>query len=302
LRDALQSDHPGTDGGLLVPGVYNALSARIAERAGFECLYLSGTATAAASYGLPDLGLIGRHEMVENCARVTAATRVPIIADADTGYGNAVAVRATVHDFLRAGAAAITLEDQPVQKQCGYTSGVELVATSELQRRIDAACRARGADELIVIGRTDALSSQGLEAALARAAAMSAAGADIVWVLGLQRYDVEEIRRIRSEIPGPAMIDYTELDGSRPHSYDELRAAGFAIVLVGLTTVLVSIKAMEDALRQLRLTGDWTGYKDRLTPFEQFNDLAGFADAVEFESVAASRFVAEASSHKLNAP
>ncbi|MDX6286680.1 MAG: 2,3-dimethylmalate lyase [Frankiales bacterium] len=288
LRDAIQSTFPAD--GLLVPGVYDALSARIAERVGFEAVYLSGTATAAAVHGLPDLGVIGRAEMVANCARVSSAIQLPVIADADTGYGNAVAVRATVHDFLRAGAAAITLEDQPVQKQCGYTSGVELADVSEMQRRIDAACRARGTDDLLVIGRTDALPTLGLEAALLRATAMSEAGADLVWVLGLQRHQGEELRTVRSEIRGPAMVDYTELPDSPVHSADELYALGFQVVLVALTAVLVSIKAMEGALGQLRQTGDWSGYQDRLMPFEKFNELAGFAEAREFESAAEQRF------------
>jgi 2-methylisocitrate lyase-like PEP mutase family enzyme len=286
------SDASGDAGrtSVLVPGVFDALSARLAERAGFECLYLSGSATAAAAYGLPDFGIIGRQELKENCQRISAAVEVPVIADADTGYGGPSVVRRTVVDLIRAGAAAITLEDQIHQKQCGNTKGVQVVDITEMQRRLESAVRARGADDLVIIGRTDALpASEGISAAMKRATAMLEAGADVAWILGLQNRDIDELAELRRAIPGPAMIDYTELPDSTQHSFESLAAAGFEIVLTALSGVLASAKAMDLVYRSLRSTGDWMTYRDQLLDFEEYNELAGFGDAVAFEAAVLSR-------------
>ena len=282
LLDA-RAERSGSERSILVPGVFNALSARLAEQAGFESVYLSGTATAASSFGLPDAGLIGRAELSSACRLITAATSVPVIADADTGYGEAVAIRHTVEEFARAGAAAITIEDQVHQKRCGYTEGVHLVSTDAMVERIRAATAARGAQGLTIIGRTDCLGKSGIDEAVERCSAMHAAGAEILWILGLQHHSLDELEEIRTRIPGRAMIDYTELERSPVHTFDALAKAGFEVVLVALTTVLASLRAMQSALRVLREQGDWTPYKEDLAPFDEFNRVAGLEEAAAFE-------------------
>ena len=269
---------------VLVPGVFNALSAVLAQRAGFECLYLSGSATAAANYGLPDIGLIGRSEMATNCTQVASAVRVPVIVDADTGYGGPNDVRQTVTSLLRAGASAITIEDQVLEKRCGYSEGVRVEPPAVQARRIRAAALAKKGSDLLIVGRTDALSSNGLEDALNRCRIMADAGADVVWIVGLQKYSAEELRQIRANLLAPALIDYTELEASRNHDFHELALAGYELVLVALTGILASIHAMAQVYSALASGGDWMPYRESLTPFDEYNNLVGMDRAAEFEA------------------
>jgi carboxyvinyl-carboxyphosphonate phosphorylmutase len=270
LRRLLREEPP-----VLAPGAYDALSARLIERAGFEAVYLTGFGTAASLLGRPDVGLLGLGEMVDQVRRVVQAVDVPVIADADTGYGNAVNVVRTVQEYEWAGVAGLHLEDQILPKRCGHMSGKSVVATSEMVGKIQAAVAARRDPDLVVIARTDARAVEGLDAALDRARAYHAAGADVLFVEALEGTD--EIDRVASELAGiPLLFNWAEGGRTPPLPRDQLDR--YAIVIYPISTLLVATRAIEQALQSIKDEGTPTKVLDRMPAFGEFLDLIGLPE------------------------
>ena len=270
LRGALAEDEP-----LLVPGVFNGMTARIATEAGFRALYITGLGVAGADYGLPDRAMLGLSEMVESCRRITSVTTLPVIADGDTGHGNELMVARTVREFAAAGAAAITLEDQSVDKRCGYTGGLTVVSISEMEQRIGAAREAAGNDGPVIIARTDVGSLEGFDAGVERANRMARAGADVVWVLGMQNLDADAMTAARARVEAPMMVDHSEIRSAPVHDFDAFAKAGFDIVLTPLSGVLASLKTMQAIYSQLFSERTWRGYENELIELAGYHAWAG---------------------------
>lgn len=270
LRRALAGGEP-----LLVPGVFNGMSARVATEAGFRALYVSGLGVAGADYGLPDRAMLGLSEMVESCRRITAATGVPVIADGDTGHGNELMVARTIREFAAAGAAAVTLEDQSVDKRCGYTGGLKVVSISEMEQRIGAARDAAGKEGPVIIGRTDVASLEGMDAGLERANRMARAGADVVWALGMQNLDAAAMAATRARVNAPMMVDHTEIRSAPVHDFDAFAKAGFNIILTPLSGVLATLKTMQAIYAQLYAERTWRGYETELSELPSYHAWAG---------------------------
>ena len=269
LRRALAEKEP-----LHVPGVFNGMTARIATEAGFRALYISGLGVAGADYGLPDRAMLGLSEMVESCRRITSISPLPVIADGDTGHGNELMIARTVREFAAAGAAAITIEDQSVDKRCGYTGGMTVVSVSEMEQRIQAAREAAGKDGPLIIARTDVSSLEGFDAGVERANRMARAGADVVWVLGVQKLDAPAMAAIRARVDGPMMADHSEISGAPVHDFDTFAEAGFDLVLTPLSGYLAGLKTMRAIYTQLFAERTWRGYEDELVELADYNAWA----------------------------
>jgi 2-methylisocitrate lyase-like PEP mutase family enzyme len=250
--------HPGTvlrskvqaRRGLVVPGAANALAARVIEQLGFEAVYLSGAGLTNTFYGLPDLGFVGLAELAQHTAAIRDAVALPILVDADTGFGNAVNVGHTVRTLERAGANAIQLEDQASPKKCGHFEGKAVISAAEMVGKVRAAVDARDHADFLVIARTDAAAVEGLEAAIARAVAYAQAGADLTFVEA--PVSVEAMRRIPREIACPQIVNV--VIGGKTPTLDaaEFGIMGFALVLYANAALQGAVRGMTLALQQLR--------------------------------------------------
>lgn len=267
--------------GLVVPGAYDGVSARLVERAGFEAVYMTGYGTSAARLGLPDLGFAGLAEMLENARLLAATVRIPLIADADTGYGGALAVERTVRAYEAAGVAALHLEDQVWPKRCGHLAGKEVVPREEMVARIRAAAEARRDPDLLLIARTDAIAVTGFDDALGRAEAYARAGADVLFVEAPTT--VAEIEAIPRALGKPCLFNYAPGGRSPLPPVRRLAALGYAIVLLPVQTLFAAAAAMAGYLAALRQAGEPAGSDDRLMPFAEFNALFGVPDLLERE-------------------
>lgn len=261
-------------GGLLVmPCCFDALSARLIERAGFQLSFMSGFAVSAARLGLPDTGLISYGEMLDQGRNICDAVSIPIIGDADTGYGNPVNAKRTVRGYASAGFACAMIEDQLAPKRCGHTRGKEIVSRSEACARVRAAVDARdeGAD-ILVMARTDARFGHGFDEALWRSQAFADLGADITFFEAPQ--SEAEMARLCREIPGPKMANMVEGGDTPLLPPTELEGLGYQIAAYPLTLLSASIRAMESALTALRAGRA----PDNLLPFETLREIVGFPD------------------------
>lgn len=261
-------------GGLLVmPCCFDALSARLIERAGFQLSFMSGFAVSAARLGLPDTGLISYGEMLDQGRNICDAVSIPIIGDADTGYGNPVNAKRTVRGYASAGFACAMIEDQLAPKRCGHTRGKEIVSRSEACARVRAAVDARdeGAD-ILVMARTDARFGHGFDEALWRCQAFADLGADITFFEAPQ--SEAEMARLCREIPGPKMANMVEGGDTPLLPPTELEGLGYQIAAYPLTLLSASIRAMESALTALRAGRA----PDNLLPFETLREIVGFSD------------------------
>ncbi len=259
--------------GLVVPGAYDAVSARLVERAGFPAVYMTGYGTSASRLGLPDLGFAGLAEMVDHARNLAAAVAIPLIADADTGYGNALNVRRTVAMYEGAGVAALHLEDQVAPKRCGHLAGHQVVPRAEFAGRIRAAVEARSDPDLLIIARTDAISAVDLDEALRRGEAAAKAGADVLFIEAPRT--LEQVERIAREFSTPLLYNYAPGGRSPLPPFAELRRLGFAIILLPVDTLLVAARAVAGFLADLRARDDVRGLAERYLPFAEFNDLIG---------------------------
>lgn len=272
LRKALTHDGP-----VIAPGVTDALMARLVERAGFPVVYMTGAGTSLTRLGVPDLGLITASEMVQNASCIANAVSLPVIADADTGYGDPLNVRRTVTMYEQSGVAGIHLEDQMLPKRCGYFDTKRLVEVDEHAMRIQAAVDARHDDDFMIIARTDALSMTGLDDALARARAYSKAGADAVWVDGITTE--EQAAEIGGALKDLILIyDAAPTPAAPMLSADELWDLGYNIVIMPNIIMQALIKTAEEVLDEIKETGSMRSVMERAVSFEYRQEIGGLSD------------------------
>jgi 2-methylisocitrate lyase-like PEP mutase family enzyme len=252
---------------ILVPGAFNAMSARIAVDLGFEAVYVTGAGVTNMSLGLPDLGFIGLNEIAEHTSRMRDAVDVPLIVDADTGFGNALNVRQTVRTLERAGADAIQLEDQVMPKKCGHFSGKSVISTDEMVGKIHAAVDAREDGNVQIIARTDSCAVHGFDAAIERAHAFVEAGADILFIEAVET--VEEINRLPSLFETPQLINLV-IGGKTPVTpREQLQQLGFGIVLYANAALQSAVRGMQTALSLLKQQGLLNEDPALVTPFNE---------------------------------
>lgn len=269
---------------LVAPGAVDALAARLIKLEGFEVVYMSGMGTTLTRIGMPDIGLLTQTEMADNVSRVVNGSELPVIADADTGYGNALNVRRTVQLYERAGVAGLHLEDQMLPKRCGHFGGKTLVSTGEMVGKIKAALDARINPDLQIIARTDALSVEGFEAALDRAAAYRECGADMLFIEGM--ISREQIVAAGQRFKGvPLLFNSASTTTKTPHlSTEELGPLGYRVSIFPNWVLLAAIPAMRRLLRELREKGTGAALVKELVSFEEINEIAGLKGTQELEA------------------
>jgi methylisocitrate lyase len=259
---------------LVIPGVFSALTARLAERTGFRAVYQSGAALSAG-FALPDVGLVTQTEFAEQGRYLADAVSIPVISDADTGFGEALAVERTVSLFESSGLAGLHLEDQELPKRCGHLSGKSLVSRDEMVSKLKAAVAARRDPGFVIIARTDARASEGIDSAIERAQAYVEAGADMIFPEALET--PEEFGRFARAIRVPLIANMTEFGKSPLLSAEELAKLGYAAVLFPVTTLRVAMKAVEAALKQLASEGTQKGFLDRMQTRAELYDLLDYS-------------------------
>ncbi len=273
LRQAAQRET------LAVPGAFNALVARLIEQAGFPAMYLSGAAFSAGTLALPDVGLFTLTELAQQTAWLTRAASIPLIVDADTGFGESVHVERTVAELEAAGAAAIQIEDQAFPKRCGHLAGKSLVEPPMMCARIKAACAARCDPELVIVARTDARGISGLQDAIDRARRYLDAGADWIFPEALQtRQEFEDFARA---VDAPLVANMTEFGLSPLLSLAELAGMGYAAVLYPVTLLRVALKAVEATLATLAADGTQRDLLDLMLTRQELYELLDYAEFVE---------------------
>jgi methylisocitrate lyase len=260
----------------MVPGAFNALTARMIERWGFPALYVSGAAVSASTFAIPDIGLLTLTEVSEQTRSITSAVSIPAIVDADTGFGEAVNVERTVRTLESAGAAAIQIEDQRLPKRCGHLSGKDLVLPHEMAAKILAAVAARRTADFLIIARTDARGVTGFDDAVARAHAYRAAGADVIFPEALET--AEEFLRFRRAVDGPLVANLTEFGKSPPLAFDELAGIGYSLVLFPVTLLRLAMRAIEEGLAEIRSTGTQRNLLGRMQTRQELYDILGYSD------------------------
>jgi 2-methylisocitrate lyase-like PEP mutase family enzyme len=273
LRELLAGPGP-----VVAPGAYDALSARLVEQAGFDVVYMTGFGTTASLLGRPDVGLLGGSEMVDDARRIAAAVEVPVIADADTGYGNAVTVLRTVAAYEQAGVAGIHLEDQVSPKKCGHMSGKAVIGTDEMVGKIRAAVAVRRDPDFLIIARTDAAAVEGLDAAITRARAYAEAGADVLFVEAPTSED--DIARVAGELRGVAPLVFNWAEGGRtpPIPLSRIAELGFSLVLYPIGTLLAATAGIRSFLETLMVDGTPVATLPELPTFDGFTDLIGLPE------------------------
>jgi methylisocitrate lyase len=257
-----------------VPGAPNALAGRLIEELGFAAMYLSGAAFSTGVLALPDVGLFTLTELVQQVNYLTARASIPLIVDADTGFGDTVNVERTVVELERAGAAAIQLEDQELPKRCGHLSGKTLVATDAMCAKLRAAVAARADDATVIIARTDARGVDGFEAAVERAQQYVAAGAD--WIFPEALATAEEFQAFARAVDVPLVANMTEFGKSPLLEFDELAQMGYRVVIYPVTLLRVAMKAMETALSVLAADGKQSELLDLMQTRQELYDLVEY--------------------------
>ena len=271
----------GRDELLIAPGCFDGLSARLVEEAGFEAAYLSGGAVAR-SLGIPDIGLVTMSETIERAAQVVAAVKLPIIADADTGYGNAVNLVRTVREFERIGVAAIHIEDQITPKRCGHLDGKEVISLGEMEKKLEAALAARTDSEFCIIARTDARGVHGFDDAIARARSFAKLGVDAIFVEAPQ--SVQELAEIPLRIPDVPLLVNVFKGGKTPMlPIKRLQQMGYRIAIYPSETQRAAIHAMRMALATLKRDGTTESIDEALTTFKERDRVVGLDDWQKIE-------------------
>ena len=266
---------------LLAPGIYDALSALVAEQAGFEALYLSGASIAYTRLGSPDIGLTTFSEVTDTLAHITERVRVPVIVDADTGFGNALNVQRTVRGLERAGAAMIQLEDQTFPKRCGHLQGKGVVPVAEMCGKLRAALDARKSRETLILARTDALAVEGLEAALARAEAYLACGVDALFVEALRTPAQMDAACARLAARVPLLANMVEGGQTPVESAQALGERGFRIVIFPGGTARAVAHTLQGYYASLKAHGSTTPWRERMLDFDGLNALIGTPGVLE---------------------
>ncbi len=266
---------------LVAPGAHDALTAKIIQQVGFDAVYLTGYGQAASTLGQPDVGLLTMTEMVTRVHNIAGAVDVPVICDADTGFGNSLNVMRTVREYEAAGAAAIQIEDQVIPKKCGHMTGRQVVPTEEMVDKIRVAVAVRTDLDLMIIARTDARTLLGMEEAIARGKAYEQAGADIIFVESPE--SVAEMKMITSSFKAPVLANMVE--GGRTPLLDaaELEQLGYSLVIFPTASTYVIADAVRHLMLELKQTGTTKHMIDRMISFEEFNGLLGLPRIREIE-------------------
>lgn len=279
-RLRLLLEKPGT---LLVPGAYNALVARILQQEGFEAVYVGGHGAAAASYGLPDVGLVTQTEMAQHIERIAASVSIPVLADADEGYGDVVNVVRTVSRFEHAGAAAIQLEDQQLPKRCGHMEGKKLIARDAMVQKVLAAVATREKPETVIIARTDAIAVTGVEDAIQRLQAYAAAGADVLFPDAPRSLD--ELKLIAAAVSKPLIVNITEGGKTPLAELAVLRELGIKVAIYPSSALFAAAYSARQVARTLRDTGSTSSLLSQMVLLNEFNELAGLRQWQDAENL-----------------
>ncbi len=277
LREMLNSGEP-----FLTAGANDALSAVIAERAGFKAITMGGYLATAVSLARPDIGLMTMTEMAEQARRICAVTNIPLIADADNGHGNVLNVIRTIQEMENAGAAGVVLEDQVMPKRCGHMAGKKVIPMEEHVQKIRAAVYARQDPDFIIIGRTDARQAHGIEDAIARGKAYAEAGADVIFVEAQE--NMEELERVPKEINGvPLVVNMIEGGRTPLLSKDELGKMGYQVIFYNLGSLYTQTKAIQDYCEYVIAHGTSAGFTGPMVTFDEFNSIVGLPELRELE-------------------
>jgi methylisocitrate lyase len=269
FRAALAAERP-----LQIPGVINAYAALLAQRAGFRALYLSGAGVANASLGLPDLGMTSLDDVLTDARRITSRVDLPLLVDIDTGWGHAFNIARTIRELGRAGVAAVHIEDQVAAKRCGHRPGKELVSPAEMCDRIRTAVDAKIDPDFVVMARTDAAASEGVPAAIERARAYVAAGADMIFAEALT--SLADYRQFVGAVNVPVLANITEFGRTPLFTLEELRAAGIAMVLHPLSAFRAMSAAARDTYGAIRKEGTAKAVVDRMQSRSELYDVLGY--------------------------
>ena len=265
----------------IAPGVFDMISARVADRAGFDALYMTGYGIAASHMGLPDAGLVSFSDMLGRAARICEGTRTPLIADADTGFGGLLNVRHTVRGYEAAGVAAIQIEDQEFPKKCGHAPGRRVIPLDDMVRKVAVAVDARQSDDFLVVARTDSRSSLGLDEAIRRGQAFAEAGADVVFIEAPE--SEEEFARIGREIDAPLLANMVEGGFSPVLSADTLARLGFAVAIYPGTGFLAVARTLQTVYEHLKTSGSSIDLAASAFSIGEMHELMGFGEVWEFE-------------------
>jgi methylisocitrate lyase len=256
---------------LVLPGTYNALTAKIIESIGFEAVYISGSAVASAMAGYPDIGLLSFTEMITNAKYIVDSVDLPVISDANTGYGNAINVIRTIKEYEKIGVAGVHIEDQVMPKKCGHMEGKEVISSDEMIGKIRAAVDARTDENFLIIARTDSRAVLGLNEAVKRGNAYLEAGADMIFPEALTSR--EELELYSKSVDAPLLANMTEWGRTPLFSADELQEMGYKIALFPVSTLRVSQNAETNFLMELKSTGTQKGFLDKMTPRKDLYNL-----------------------------
>lgn len=266
---------------LVFPGVYDAITARIAQKAGFEAMFQTGYGTSATLLGMPDYGFIGPTETVENARRICKAVSVPVIVDADTGYGNPLSVWKLVNELESIGASGIFLEDQKWPKRCGHMSGKEVIAKEEYAEKLRAALDARKSKDFVIVARTDARASEGLDAAIKRGLLYKEIGADAIFIEAPK--SIEEMKKIGKSIKAPLVANMIEGGATPLLSSQNLHKMGFNLILYPLSVLYANTFATLQILKELKKNGTTSKLKNNLVNFDQFNEIVDLSKFKKME-------------------
>ena len=272
---------------LVFPGVYDAITARIAQKTGFQAIFQTGYGTSAALLGMPDYGFIGSTETIENARRICKAVSVPVIVDADTGYGNPLSVWKIVNELEAIGAAGIFLEDQKWPKRCGHMAGKEVISREEYAEKLRAALDARKSKEFIIVARTDARATEGLDAAIERGLLYKEIGADAIFVEAPK--SVEEMRKIGKSIKAPLVANMIEGGATPVLPSDKLYKMGFNLILYPLSVLYANTFSTLQILKELKKNGATSRLKKYLVNFDQFNDIVELSKFRKMENKYATK-------------
>jgi len=268
---------------IIAPGVADAFAARLVRMEGFEACYMTGFGTSLTRLGMPDIGLLTMSEMVDNAARIVDACGIPLVADADTGYGNPMNVRRTIHEYERVGVAGVHLEDQAWPKRCGHLAGKRVIPTQEMEAKLKAACDTRKDKDFQIIARTDAIAVEGFEQALERGERYRAAGADVVFIEApTSLAQMEEIGRRFKGVP---LLYNVAASGKTPDMpVDEAAKYGYRIAIYPNWVILAAIPAMRRMLRELKSKGTPAHMRKEVADFKEFTEIAGLPEVQELEN------------------
>ncbi|MCQ2006274.1 oxaloacetate decarboxylase [Rhizobium sp. NRK18] len=261
---------------VMAPGAPDPLTARLVEQAGFPAVYMTGFGATASHLGLPDLGLMSQTEMTTQARNMARVVTIPIIADADTGYGGPGNIQRTVQEYMQAGVAAIHLEDQQQPKRCGQLAGIRLIPAEENVRRLKCAIEARGTGKLQVIARTDALPASGAEEAIRRANIYRDAGVDLVFVDGIKT--IRDIETVARHVEGPKVVSIVDGNETTDLTAAQLGEMGFQVIFYAVSTLFSAVRAVQDTLSVLRRDGTPKARQSAMVTYQEYSQSVGLND------------------------